>query len=384
MAPEAFDGKRNEQTDLWSVGVMLYQMVAGRLPFPQQEMTSLIGAIVARNPDPLPAFVPAPLQAVISCALAKDPAQRYRSASEMRAAVRNAAKQLHEGGHQPAAQPPPRPMGETLPQHSPYTNPAPVRPSPISQQPVGPTMPVVQQYPHQHQYPPYQQPAYQPVPPRGRSPMVYVLVALIAALVIGGGVFAFLKLREGSTPSSNTNNMLASANNTNSSTANTNTRVAATNTNTAPTRVEPIRVSGSNVYRLESAGLQFEKPAGWNQEVQDGRVQITSPDGSLSIIFMVVEQEENLQAAVNALGQGLESAMDNVETDGEMKQETHNGMTVYSQSGSGVADGITLYWGADIVMANKPVIVLTTADRSKSGKYSNEVQQFINSVKRIG
>src|SRR5437763_2580638 len=36
MAPEAFDGKRSERTDVWSAGVILYQLLAGRLPHSQQ------------------------------------------------------------------------------------------------------------------------------------------------------------------------------------------------------------------------------------------------------------------------------------------------------------------------------------------------------------
>lgn len=44
MPPEAFDGKRSEQTDIWSVGAIFYQLLSGELPFPQTEMTSLIGA----------------------------------------------------------------------------------------------------------------------------------------------------------------------------------------------------------------------------------------------------------------------------------------------------------------------------------------------------
>ena len=89
MAPEAFDGKRNEQTDIWSVGVIFYQLLAGRLPFQQEDITSLLGAILTRNPEPLPVIVPTHLQNIITRSLAKDTSIRYKSAAEMRKALRN-------------------------------------------------------------------------------------------------------------------------------------------------------------------------------------------------------------------------------------------------------------------------------------------------------
>lgn len=92
MAPEAFDGKRNERTDLWSIGVLFYQLLTGRLPFPQTDITSLVGAILNRNPDPLPATVPAPFGAIINRALAKDASRRYQSAAEMRADLLKATR----------------------------------------------------------------------------------------------------------------------------------------------------------------------------------------------------------------------------------------------------------------------------------------------------
>lgn len=87
MAPEAFSRKRNEQTDLWSVGVMLYQILAGRLPFVGQDMAEMMGAIINGEPEPLPASVPARLQQVIAKALKKNPAERYQSTTEMRSAL---------------------------------------------------------------------------------------------------------------------------------------------------------------------------------------------------------------------------------------------------------------------------------------------------------
>lgn len=88
MAPEAFNGERNEKTDIWSAGVILYQLLSGRLPFPQKDAASLMGAIFNQQPDALPSTVPPALQAVAMRSLSKDPAQRYGDTAEMRNALR--------------------------------------------------------------------------------------------------------------------------------------------------------------------------------------------------------------------------------------------------------------------------------------------------------
>lgn len=87
MAPEAFDGRRNEQTDIWAAGVIFYQMLTGRLPFPQKDPASLMAAILTKLPDAMPFEISDKLQGVIARALDKHPAQRFRSAAEMRAAL---------------------------------------------------------------------------------------------------------------------------------------------------------------------------------------------------------------------------------------------------------------------------------------------------------
>lgn len=87
MPPEAFDGQRNERTDIWSVGVIFYQLLSGRLPFPQTDMPSLLMAIVTREPEPLPASVPEALRHLVGRALEKKAEARFGSAAEMRRAL---------------------------------------------------------------------------------------------------------------------------------------------------------------------------------------------------------------------------------------------------------------------------------------------------------
>jgi serine/threonine-protein kinase len=94
MSPEAFDGKRSVQTDIWSVGVIFYQLLTGRLPFSQIDIASLIAAITTREPEPLPASIPKQLQNIIERTLKKMPAERFESAGEMRRALRDASKSL--------------------------------------------------------------------------------------------------------------------------------------------------------------------------------------------------------------------------------------------------------------------------------------------------
>jgi len=88
MPPEAFDGKRSVQTDIWSVGVNLYRFLTGKLPFSQKEVTSLIASIMTSNFELLPDEIPQNLQNVIARALAKLPENRYKTASEMREDLR--------------------------------------------------------------------------------------------------------------------------------------------------------------------------------------------------------------------------------------------------------------------------------------------------------
>jgi formylglycine-generating enzyme required for sulfatase activity len=90
MAPEAFDGKRNVQTDLWAVGIILYEMLAGFNPYNptgQLEMTSLIGAIVMKDLPPLSLDIPMSVRLFVEKALEKSPEKRFSSAREMRQAL---------------------------------------------------------------------------------------------------------------------------------------------------------------------------------------------------------------------------------------------------------------------------------------------------------
>lgn len=84
MAPEAFDGKRSVQTDIWSVGVVLYQLLKGSLPFPQDHPSERMFAVLTKEFEPLDDDVPASLRAIVARALQKQPENRYGSTTEMR------------------------------------------------------------------------------------------------------------------------------------------------------------------------------------------------------------------------------------------------------------------------------------------------------------
>ena len=87
MSPEAFDGKRTPQTDIWSVGIVLCQLLTNKLPFPQENPSERMFAIVTKDFAPLPNEIPQNVRNVIAKALAKQPENRYQSAREMRVAL---------------------------------------------------------------------------------------------------------------------------------------------------------------------------------------------------------------------------------------------------------------------------------------------------------
>lgn len=84
MSPEQVKGKDiDRRSDLFSLGVVLYEMIAGRRPFERDSEAATMNAILADKPEPLARYksdVPADLERIVGRLLAKDVAYRYQSA----------------------------------------------------------------------------------------------------------------------------------------------------------------------------------------------------------------------------------------------------------------------------------------------------------------
>ncbi|NJM53510.1 MAG: protein kinase [Blastocatellia bacterium] len=79
MPPEAFDKNPTVSihTDIWAAGVILQKLLTGKMPFPQDEIPSLITAILMGEPEPMPPTVPIDLCEIVNKALQKKREDRF-------------------------------------------------------------------------------------------------------------------------------------------------------------------------------------------------------------------------------------------------------------------------------------------------------------------
>jgi serine/threonine-protein kinase len=203
ISPEQAMGEQaTASSDIYALGVVAYQCLAGRRPFEGDNPLEIAMRHVREVPAPLPSDIPTPVRGIVERSMAKDPAARWPTAAAFAAVARRAAGELAAASTRPGGAPvtgmpshPPRPGG-----HGPSTpTPTPISPggAPISvgtragaNQPPGqighlgpPRPPGVSAPPG---YPRGQAPGYlrAPVPSQPHQTSTALVVAIIVAVVL--------------------------------------------------------------------------------------------------------------------------------------------------------------------------------------------------------
>jgi len=124
MSPEQASGRVvDHRTDQFSLGAILHEMATGRPPFRRDTPAQVIAAVIERDPEPLGrlrADVPAPLDALVSRCLQKDPERRFAKTDELAAELAGLAGRSRSGSRSEAVSvevlpPAPRPSPSTAP-----------------------------------------------------------------------------------------------------------------------------------------------------------------------------------------------------------------------------------------------------------------------------
>jgi serine/threonine protein kinase/Flp pilus assembly protein TadD len=103
MSPEQVQGLDvDARSDIFSIGVILYEMATGRLPFEGSNTSALIASILRDTPTPVSRLnpqLPLRLHRIIGSCLDKDPQRRWQSAAELRRGLENLRSDLDEETH---------------------------------------------------------------------------------------------------------------------------------------------------------------------------------------------------------------------------------------------------------------------------------------------
>jgi hypothetical protein len=143
------------------------------------------------------------------------------------------------------------------------------------------------------------------------------------------------------------------------------------------------QASAGETFTHQEGGIQFTAPEGWKAEVEGEQLTVSPPGGGIGMVFWVPEGD-TFEAAVEALEEELGKTIKSPNFDGEPKEGTHNGMPYASLSGTGIIEGENVAFSVDLLMAKKPVIILTFASPENLKKHEADYWGIVKSIKKVG
>jgi hypothetical protein len=131
----------------------------------------------------------------------------------------------------------------------------------------------------------------------------------------------------------------------------------------------------------KDAGIEFTLPKGWKAKPDGEVITVSSADDSVQMVFWVPDAD-TFDAAVKELDKELGKTVKNTKITSKGKQDTHNDMLHYGESGTGEVEGATIAWSVDVLAAKKPVIILTFAAPEFLEKNAADLVKLIESIKK--
>lgn len=148
---------------------------------------------------------------------------------------------------------------------------------------------------------------------------------------------------------------------------------------TAPAAAPP----NPNLVVLQEAGIQYEIPQGWRTESHKDALQITSPDGGVSIIIGLATND-NTEAMIAGLKEYLKKDYKNFKASSDLQKENINDLRAVIENGSGETSEGIMEWNIVMLIGGKrPVIAFTVAEQKAFRNSQGDYIKLVQSIKKL-
>lgn len=137
-----------------------------------------------------------------------------------------------------------------------------------------------------------------------------------------------------------------------------------------------------NLVTLQDAGIQYEIPSGWRTQSHPNALQITSPDGGVSIIIGLAVND-NMESLIAGLKEYLRKDYRNFKAGTDLQKETINDLRAVIENGSGETSEGVMEWNIVMLLGGKrPVIAFTVAEQKAFRNSQGEYIKLVQSIKK--